>query len=148
MKLEAGAAHRELLADLPAGGAVDSGTGLGLLEGWRLDWPPSPPVYPLIVLTPARLACLVHSSVSTSSQLPILTVFFSPPLDREGGEGIFMPIVQMRRLSHTDAKKTGRDNSRAEWIESWPWGQKTRVYQHASSASHSLCGWGQTLGSY
>lgn len=100
MRLGAGAAHRELLGDPPAGGAVDSDTVLVLMEGWRLVRPPSPPV-----LTPARLSCLAHSMASTSSQLSIPTPFFSPPLNQEGGEGIYTPIVQMRRLSHTEAKK-------------------------------------------
>lgn len=106
--------------DSSAGGAVGSGTGLGQLEGWRLAWPPSPPVkiYPVTSPTPARFNCVRHSRGSTSSQLPTLTPFSSPPPDEEEGEGIIIPILQMRRLSHMDAEKTGRDSSRTEWIES------------------------------
>lgn len=147
MRLGAAAAHRELLGDLPAGGAVDSDTVLAQLEGWRLVWPPSPPVYPLRVLTPARLACLVHRMASTSSQLPTPTPFFSPPLNQEG-EGIYMPIVQMRRLSHTEARKAGRDGSRAEWRESWLWSQKTWVasmpVQHLTPCVVGVRLWGLT----
>lgn len=141
-KLGAGTAHRELLGDLPAGGTVDSGTGLGPLEGWRLDGPPSLLVYRLIAFNPARLACLGPGKVSTSHPDPI----FASPLDE--GEGIFMPIMQMRRLNHTDAKKTRRDSHVAERIESWLWSQNAWVCQHAGSAPHSLCGWGHTLGPY
>lgn len=148
VRLGAGAAHRELLGDLPAGGAVDSDTVLARLEGWRLVWLPSSPVYPLRVLTPARLACLVHSMASTSSQLPTPTPFFSPPLNQEGGEGIYMPIVQMRRLSHTEAKKAGRDSSRAEWRESWLWSQKTwdasMPVQHLTPCVVGVRLWGLT----
>lgn len=57
VRLGAGAAHRELLGDLPAGGAVDSDTVLVRLEGWRLVRPPSPPVYPLKSPHPSQ-ACL------------------------------------------------------------------------------------------
>lgn len=140
VRLGAGAAHRELLGDLPAGGAVDSDTVLVRLEGWRLVRPPSPPVYPVRVLTPARLACLVHSMASTSSQLPIPAPCFSPPL--------YMPIVQMRRLRHTEAKKAGRDSSRAEWRQSWLWSQKTWVasmpVQHLTPCVVGVRFWGFT----
>ena len=148
VRLGAGAAHRELLGDPPAGRAVDSDTVLVLLEGWRLVRPPSLPVYPLKVLTPARLACRAHSMASTSSQLSIPAPFFSPPLNQEAGEGIYTPIVQMRRLSHTEAKKTGRDSSRAEWRESWLWSQKTWVasmpVQHLTSCVVGVRLWGLT----
>lgn len=97
-------------------------TQIQFLCGWKGgDWSGLPHLlFTLLrVLTPARLACLVHSMASTSSQLPIPTPCFSPPLH--------MPIVQMRRLRHTEAKKAGRDSSRAEWRQSWLWSQKTWV---------------------
>lgn len=89
------------------------GTSLRHLLLWPVLCPPPH--------TSARLACLEPSRVSSSSHLPRLTPFFSLPLDEEEGEGILMPILQKRRLSHIDAEKTGRDGGRADRTESWLW---------------------------
>lgn len=70
----------------PAGGAVDPGTRPGRLEGWKPNWPPSPPVISCYVPKPrgARLPS-AQQGLHDLTAFPANSVLL-PPLDEEEEE--------------------------------------------------------------